>query len=106
MVLADGGKNNLAELLVRGGWARAHGLNIHDAPRGRNLAYYESLEKQAKAGKMGLYGGNTPKSLESSESRLGSSLPSRLPVISQPVAPPANGGLDAIIPPIGVGDLQ
>jgi hypothetical protein len=67
------------------------------------------MEKTAKAGGMGLYGGNKPKTSEQSGSRLGSS-PSRLPVRNQPVSPPADGGLDVlsgdIIPPIGIGDFQ
>jgi len=108
IILVDG-KNDLAEMLVRAGLARAHGQVVADAPNGKEMADYARMERAAKAGKMGLYGGNTPKNSESSESRLGSS-PSRLPVRNQPVAPPANGGLDAlsgdIIPPIGVGDFQ
>ena len=58
---------------------------------------------------MGLYGGNKPKTSESSESRLGSG-PSRLPVRNQPVATPDDGGLDVlsgdIIPQIEIGDFQ
>ena len=91
VVMANGGKDDLAELLVKAGMARAHGLKVHDAPRGRNLAFYDSLERQAKAQRMGLYGGNTPHTSENSESRLGSSFPSRLPVKSEPVAPAADG---------------
>jgi endonuclease YncB( thermonuclease family) len=107
-VILIGGNDDLAEMLVKAGFARAHG-QVVAAPKGKSMADYSRMENTAKAGKMGLYGGNTPKNSESSESRLGSS-PSQLPVRNQPVVPPANGGLDAlsgdIIPPIGVGDFQ
>lgn len=107
-VVLVGGNDDLAELLVKAGFARAHG-QVVDAPKGKSMADYARMEKTAKAGKMGLYGGNKPKTSESSESRFGSS-PSRLPVRNQPVAPPADGGLDVLsgdsIPPISVGDFQ
>jgi endonuclease YncB( thermonuclease family) len=107
-VILVGGNDDLAEMLVKAGFARAHG-QVVDAPKGKTMAEYARMEKSAKAGKMGLYGGNSPKTSESSEARLGSSS-SRLPVRNQPVAPPSDGGLDAlsgdIIPPISVGDFQ
>ena len=107
VVLVEG-DDDLAELLVKAGYARAFG-QVVDAPKGKAMADYARMEKTAKAGKMGLYGGNKPKTSESSESRLGSS-PSRLPVRNQPAEPPADGGVDAlssdIIPQIGIGDFQ
>jgi endonuclease YncB( thermonuclease family) len=107
-VILVGGNDDLAELLVKAGFARAFG-QVVDAPKGKSMADYARMEKTAKAGGMGLYGGNKPKTSQSSESRLGSS-PSRLPVRNQPAEPPADGGLDAlsgdIIPPIGIGDFQ
>jgi endonuclease YncB( thermonuclease family) len=102
------GNDDLAELLVKAGFARAFG-QVVDAPKGKSMADYARMEKTAKAGGMGLYGGNKPKTSESSESRLGSSS-SRLPVRNQPVEPPADGGVDVlssdIIPQIGIGDFQ
>jgi endonuclease YncB( thermonuclease family) len=107
VVLVEG-DDDLAELLVKAGYARAFG-QVVDAPKGKAMADYARMEKTAKAGKMGLYGGNKPKTSESSESRLGSS-PSRLPVRGQPAEPPADGGVDVlssdIIPQISVGDFQ
>ena len=76
-VVLVGGNDDLAELLVKAGFARAFG-QVVDAPKGKSMADYARMEKTAKAGKMGLYGGNKPKTSESSGSRLGSS-PSRLP---------------------------
>lgn len=107
-VILVGGNDDLAEMLVKAGFARAHG-QVVDAPKGKTMADYARMEKSAKAGKMGLYGGNTLQTSESSDSRLGSS-PSRFPVRNQPVEPPADGGVDVlssdIIPPIGIGDFQ
>lgn len=107
-VVLVGGNDDLDELLVEAGFARASG-QVVDAPKGRAMADYAKMEKTVKAGKMGLYGGNKPKTSESSESRFGSS-PSRLPVRNQPAEPPAGGGVDVlssdIIPPIGIGDFQ
>ena len=107
VVLVEG-DDDLAELLVKAGFARAFG-QVVDAPKGKAMADYARMEKTAKAGKMGLYGGNKPQTSESSESRLGGS-PSRLPVRGQPAEPPADGGVDVlssdIIPQIGIGDFQ
>jgi hypothetical protein len=64
-------------------------------PKGKSMADYARMEKTTKAGKMGLYGGNKPKTSESSESRLGSS-PSRLPAKNQPATAPADVGADAL----------
>ena len=58
-VVLVGGKTDLAEMLVRAGLARAHG-QVVDAPKGKRMAGYVELEKTAKAGKVGLYGGNAP----------------------------------------------
>ena len=107
-VILVGGNDDLAELLVKAGFARAFG-QVVDAPKGKAMADYARMEKSAKAEKMGLYGGNKPKTSESSESRLGSR-PSRLPVRNQPIEPPADGGLDILaddnFPTISVGDFQ
>ena len=107
-VILVGGNDDLAEMLVKAGFARAHG-QVVDAPKGKTMADYARMEKSAKAGRMGLYGGNTPKTSESSESRIGSS-PSRLPSKNQPAAAPTDVGSDVlssdIIPPIGIGDFQ
>jgi endonuclease YncB( thermonuclease family) len=107
-VVLVGGNDDLAELLVKAGFARAFG-QVVDAPKGKSMADYARMEKTAKAGKMGLYGGNKPKTSESSESRLGGS-PSRLPVRNQPVEPSNDGDVDVlssdIIPQISIGDFQ
>ena len=58
-VVLVGGKTDLAEMLVRAGLARAFG-QVVDAPKGKRMAGYLELEKTAKAGKVGLYGGNAP----------------------------------------------
>jgi hypothetical protein len=62
IILVDG-KNDLAELLIRAGMARAFGQVVADAPKGKEIAQYVSMEKQARATKMGLYGGNKPHEL-------------------------------------------
>jgi endonuclease YncB( thermonuclease family) len=69
VILADGGKSDLAEMLIRAGLARAYG-QVVDAPKGKSMADYKRFEKQAKSQKMGLYGGNTPTKTQVSESRL------------------------------------
>ena len=58
-VVLVGGKTDLAEMLVRAGLARAFG-QVVDAPKGKRMAGYLELEKSAKAGRVGLYGGNAP----------------------------------------------
>jgi len=108
-VILVGGNDDLAEMLIKAGFARAHG-QVVDAPKGKTMADYARMEKAAKAGKMGLYGGNKPKTSEQSGSRLGSS-PSRLPAKSQPVVEPADTSVDVlssddIIPQISIGDFQ
>jgi endonuclease YncB( thermonuclease family) len=104
IILVDG-KNDLAEMLVRAGLARAHGQVVSDPPKGKEMAQYVSMEKQAKAGKMGLYGGNKPKA-ENTSSRL----PSRLPIRSQPVEVPSSSEqnilTEPLIQPISIGDFQ
>jgi hypothetical protein len=92
-------------MLVRAGLARAHGQVVSDPPKGKEMAQYVSMEKQAKAGKMGLYGGNKPKA-ENTSSRL----PSRLPIRSQPVEVPSSSEenilSEPVIQPISIGDFQ
>ena len=58
-VVLVSGKTDLAEMLVRAGLARAFG-QVVDAPKGKRMAGYLEIEKIAKAGKVGLYGGNAP----------------------------------------------
>jgi endonuclease YncB( thermonuclease family) len=64
-VVLVGGKTDLAEMLVRAGLARAFG-QVVDAPKGKRMAGYLELEKTAKAGKVGLYGGKFTKDCDRS----------------------------------------
>ena len=67
-VVLVGGKTDLAEMLVRAGLARAFG-QVVDAPKGKRMAGYLELEKTAKAGKVGLYGGNSPTAAEDQDGK-------------------------------------
>jgi endonuclease YncB( thermonuclease family) len=104
IILVDG-KNDLAELLIRAGMARAFGQVVADAPKGKEMAQYVSMEKQSRATKMGLYGGNKP-----NKQNTASRPPSRLPVRGASVEVPNytedNISSDSLIQPISIGDFQ
>lgn len=66
VILPEGGNTDLAEMLVEAGLARAYG-QVVDAPKGKGMADYKRMEKRARNGQMGIYGGNKPSASEDGE---------------------------------------
>jgi competence ComEA-like helix-hairpin-helix protein len=64
VILPDGKRVDLAEMLVTSGLARAHG-QVVSAPNGKKMEDYKRMEKRAKSQKMGIYGGGKPVSIVS-----------------------------------------
>lgn len=66
VILPEDGNTDLAEMLVEAGLARAYG-QVVDAPKGKGMADYKRMEKRARNGQMGIYGGNKPHAADDEE---------------------------------------